>query len=109
MMYFSDSEIEARICGCSSMEKLEMMRSMAFGALVAGNRELRDRLRAPILIVTPQIDAHIRRLFPFQFTADQDRAIANFSESRNDSRVKPGLFSSDSRRPSLVASLTHSF
>ena len=34
MTYFSDSESDARICGCSSIGKLEMMRSIAFGALV---------------------------------------------------------------------------
>ena len=34
MQYLSDSESDARICGCSSAGKLERMRSMAFGALV---------------------------------------------------------------------------
>ena len=34
MTYLSDSESEARIWGCSSTGKLEMRRSIAFGALV---------------------------------------------------------------------------
>jgi ATP-dependent DNA helicase RecG len=45
-------------------------------ALAVRRREMRDRLRAPILQVTPQIDARIRRLFPFRLTADQDQAVA---------------------------------
>ena len=34
-------------------------------ALALRRRDVRDRQRAPVLAVTPQIDAHIRRLFPF--------------------------------------------
>jgi ATP-dependent DNA helicase RecG len=43
-------------------------------ALALRRREVRDEGRAPILTTTPAIDARIRRLFPFQLTADQDRA-----------------------------------
>lgn len=46
-------------------------------ALALRRRELRDRQRAPYLPTTPQIDERIRRLFPFQLTADQDRAVAD--------------------------------
>jgi ATP-dependent DNA helicase RecG len=45
-------------------------------ALALRRREVRDEGRAPMLATTPAIDARIRRLFPFQLTADQDRAVA---------------------------------
>jgi ATP-dependent DNA helicase RecG len=44
-------------------------------ALALRRRSLRDRERAPVLQTTPAIDARIRRLFPFQLTPDQDRAV----------------------------------
>lgn len=44
-------------------------------ALALRRRELRDRQRAPVLPVTPAIDARARRLFPFALTADQNKAI----------------------------------
>jgi ATP-dependent DNA helicase RecG len=44
-------------------------------ALALRRREVRDEGRAPILATTAAIDARIRRLYPFQLTADQDRAI----------------------------------
>src|SRR5262249_57099017 len=37
--------------------------------------DLRDQQQAPALACTPEIDARIRRLFPFTLTADQDRAV----------------------------------
>jgi ATP-dependent DNA helicase RecG len=45
-------------------------------ALAVRRREVRDRQQAPRLPTSQAIDAHIRRLFPFRLTADQDRAIA---------------------------------
>jgi ATP-dependent DNA helicase RecG len=45
-------------------------------ALALRRRELRDRQRAPKLPVDAAVDKHIRRLFPFDLTADQDRAVA---------------------------------
>lgn len=45
-------------------------------ALALRRRETREEGRAPILATTLAIDARIRRLFPFQLTADQDRAVA---------------------------------
>lgn len=45
-------------------------------ALAVRRRELRDRQGAPPLPVTEAIDQHIRRLFPFQLTGDQDKAVA---------------------------------
>jgi ATP-dependent DNA helicase RecG len=44
-------------------------------ALAARRRDLRDRQPAPKLPVDTAIDAHIRKLFPFSLTGDQDRAI----------------------------------
>ena len=45
-------------------------------ALSLRRRELRDRRRAPKLPVDQAVDTHIRRLFPFSLTNDQDRAVA---------------------------------
>ncbi len=45
-------------------------------ALALRRREVRDRQKAPQLVTTAAIDAHIRRLFPFKLTGDQDRAVA---------------------------------
>jgi len=45
-------------------------------ALALRRRELRDRQRAPKLPADIAIDKHIRRLFPFDLTADQDKAVA---------------------------------
>ena len=45
-------------------------------ALGLRRRDLRDRQQAPVLPVTPQIDARIRRLFRFRLTGDQDKAVA---------------------------------
>src|SRR5262249_36303667 len=47
--------------------------------LALRRRDVRDRQKAPVLTVTPQIDARIRRLFPFKLTEDQDRAVAHIA------------------------------
>jgi ATP-dependent DNA helicase RecG len=44
-------------------------------ALALRRRDLRDQHGAPELKCTPQIDARIRRLFPFPLTNDQDSAV----------------------------------
>jgi ATP-dependent DNA helicase RecG len=44
-------------------------------ALAVRRRELRDRQKASKLPVDTEIDARIRRLFPFTLTADQDKAV----------------------------------
>ncbi len=44
-------------------------------ALALRRRAWRKRHAAPVLPITAKIDARIRRLFPFQFTAGQDQAI----------------------------------
>jgi ATP-dependent DNA helicase RecG len=44
-------------------------------ALALRRRDLRDREQAPPLPVNPAIDARVRRLFPFQLTADQELVV----------------------------------
>jgi ATP-dependent DNA helicase RecG len=64
-------------------------------ALAVRRRELRDRLRAPILMVTPQIDVRIRRLFRFRLTADQDRAVADVCRDLASDRPMQRLLQAD--------------
>jgi ATP-dependent DNA helicase RecG len=64
-------------------------------ALALRRRELRDRQRAPVLPVTPQIDARIRRLFPFRLTADQDRAVADVCRDLASDRPMQRLLQAD--------------
>jgi ATP-dependent DNA helicase RecG len=64
-------------------------------ALALRRRELRDRQRAPILPVTPQIDARIRRLFPFRFTGEQDRAVKDVCRDLASERPMQRLLQAD--------------
>ena len=64
-------------------------------ALALRRRELRDRQRAPTLPVNPAIDAHIRRLFPFNLTADQDKAVADVCRDLAQSRPMQRLVQAD--------------
>ncbi|MBV9122412.1 MAG: DEAD/DEAH box helicase, partial [Planctomycetes bacterium] len=64
-------------------------------ALALRRRELRDRQQAPILTVTPPIDLHIRRLFPFRLTADQDRAVAEVCRDLGSERPMQRLLQAD--------------
>jgi ATP-dependent DNA helicase RecG len=64
-------------------------------ALALRRRELRDRQRAPVLPVTPAIDARIRRLFPFRLTLDQDRAIADVCRDLAGDRPMQRLLQAD--------------
>jgi ATP-dependent DNA helicase RecG len=64
-------------------------------ALALRRRDLRDRQRAHALPVTPQIDARIRRLFPFRLTADQDRAVADISRDLASERPMQRLLQAD--------------
>jgi ATP-dependent DNA helicase RecG len=64
-------------------------------ALALRRRELRDRQRAPVLAVTPLIDARIRRLFPFRLTADQDRAVADVCRDLASERPMQRLLQAD--------------
>jgi ATP-dependent DNA helicase RecG len=64
-------------------------------ALGLRRRELRDRQRAPVLPVTPQIDARIRRLFRFRLTADQDKAVADVCRDLAGDRPMQRLLQAD--------------
>ncbi|HEX5269116.1 MAG TPA: DEAD/DEAH box helicase, partial [Gemmataceae bacterium] len=64
-------------------------------ALGLRRRELRDRQRAPRLPVTPEIDARIRRLFRFQLTADQDKAVADVCRDLAGDRPMQRLLQAD--------------
>jgi ATP-dependent DNA helicase RecG len=64
-------------------------------ALAVRRRDLRDRQRAPILVVTRQIDSRIRRLFPFQLTADQERAVADLRRDLASDRPMQRLLQAD--------------
>ncbi len=63
--------------------------------LALRRRELRDRQRAPVLPVTAQIDARIRRLFPFPLTRDQDRAVADVCRDLAGDRPMQRLLQAD--------------
>jgi ATP-dependent DNA helicase RecG len=58
-------------------------------------RELRDRQRAPVLPVTAQIDARIRRLFRFQLTGDQDTAVTEVCRDLASERPMQRLLQAD--------------
>ncbi len=45
-------------------------------ALALRHRDFRDERKAPSLLATEHIDQRIRRLFPFQLTGDQNKAIS---------------------------------
>jgi ATP-dependent DNA helicase RecG len=64
-------------------------------ALALRRRDLRDRRRAPVLAVTPQIDARIRRLFPFRLTGDQDKVIADIRADLGSDRPMQRLLQAD--------------
>jgi ATP-dependent DNA helicase RecG len=64
-------------------------------ALALKRRELRDRQQAPVLTVTPAIDARIRRLFPFTLTPDQERAVADICRDLASPRPMQRLLQAD--------------
>lgn len=64
-------------------------------ALAVRRRGVRDRQQAPRLATTPVIDAHIRKLYPFQLTADQDRAIASIVKDLASDRPMQRLLQAD--------------
>lgn len=64
-------------------------------ALALRRREIRDQRRAPVLSATPAIDAHIRRLFPFRLTADQDRAVTEICRDLAGDRPMQRLLQAD--------------
>ncbi|MBI2803409.1 MAG: ATP-dependent DNA helicase RecG [Planctomycetes bacterium] len=64
-------------------------------ALAVRRRGVRDRQLAPKLSTTPQIDAHIRKLYPFRLTADQDRAVAAIVKDLASDRPMQRLLQAD--------------
>ena len=64
-------------------------------ALAVRRRSVRDRQQAPKLAATPAIDAHIRRLYPFKLTADQDRAVASIVKDLASDRPMQRLLQAD--------------
>lgn len=64
-------------------------------ALAVRRREVRDRQRAPVLATTPTIDTHIRRLFPFDLTDDQNKAVADVSRDLGGERPMQRLVQAD--------------
>jgi ATP-dependent DNA helicase RecG len=64
-------------------------------ALAVRRRSVRDRQQAPKLVTTPQIDAHIRKLYPFRLTGDQDRAVAAIVKDLASDRPMQRLLQAD--------------
>jgi ATP-dependent DNA helicase RecG len=64
-------------------------------ALAVRRRSVRDRLQAPRLVTTPAIDAHIRKLYPFRLTGDQDKAIASIVKDLASERPMQRLLQAD--------------
>jgi ATP-dependent DNA helicase RecG len=64
-------------------------------ALAVRRRSVRDRLQAPRLATTPAIDAHIRKLYPFRLTGDQDKAIASIVKDLASERPMQRLLQAD--------------
>jgi ATP-dependent DNA helicase RecG len=64
-------------------------------ALALRRRSVRDRQKAPQLVTTTAIDAHIRRLFPFKLTNDQDRAVAALRRDLASDRPMQRLLQAD--------------
>jgi ATP-dependent DNA helicase RecG len=64
-------------------------------ALALRRREVRDRLQAPMLRVNAAVDAHIRRLFPFTLTADQNHAVAEVCADLAQERPMQRLLQAD--------------
>ncbi len=64
-------------------------------ALAVKRRQQHDQRKAPALEVTAKIDARIRRLFPFELTAGQERAIAEIAADMSGSMPMNRLLQGD--------------
>jgi len=64
-------------------------------ALSLRRRDVRTRHKAPRLPITQPIDAHIRRLYPFDLTRDQNRAIAALCKDMAGERPMQRLLQAD--------------
>lgn len=64
-------------------------------ALALRRRELRDRRQAPRLPTTAAIDEHIRKLFPFPLTRDQNQAVVALRKDLGGDRPMQRLLQAD--------------
>ncbi len=64
-------------------------------ALAHRRRDLQTRQRAPVLRITKTIDAHIRRLFPFDLTKDQHQVIREICRDMGQDRPMQRLLQAD--------------
>jgi ATP-dependent DNA helicase RecG len=64
-------------------------------ALALRRRDVRTKDKAPKLAITQKIDEHIRRLFPFQLTGDQNKAIAALCKDMARERPMQRLLQAD--------------
>lgn len=64
-------------------------------ALALRRREMRDRQQAPKLPVTRAIDEHIRKLYPFKLTGDQNRVIVAVCKDLASERPMQRLLQAD--------------
>jgi ATP-dependent DNA helicase RecG len=64
-------------------------------ALALRRRDVRDRRKAPVLTTTAAIDTHIRRLFPFELTGDQNKAVADVARDLASDRPMQRLVQAD--------------
>jgi ATP-dependent DNA helicase RecG len=64
-------------------------------ALAVRRRGLRDQQRAPKLPIDTEIDARIRRLFPFPLTKDQNRAAFEIAQDMASDRPMQRLLQAD--------------
>jgi ATP-dependent DNA helicase RecG len=92
LVHFPDSLAEAKAGRRRFVYEEFLLLQLALGLR---RRELRDRQRAPVLPVTPQIDARIRRLFRFRLTGDQDRAVADVCRDLASDRPMQRLLQAD--------------
>jgi ATP-dependent DNA helicase RecG len=64
-------------------------------ALSVRRRDVRSRSKAPRLPISKEIDEHIRRLYPFDLTRDQNRAIAAICKDMGGERPMQRLLQAD--------------
>jgi ATP-dependent DNA helicase RecG len=64
-------------------------------ALALRRREMREQGKAAKLITTPEIDERIRRLFPFDLTGDQNRAVTEICQDMASDKPMQRLLQAD--------------
>jgi ATP-dependent DNA helicase RecG len=63
--------------------------------LALRRRDIRETRQAPVLPITRKIDEHIRRLFPFQLTRDQNRAVVQICKDMGSPKPMQRLLQAD--------------